>query len=149
MSAAVAASPASVTLGHRLGALAIACACLAVLLAAARLSPSDSGHGTHVQLGLPPCGWAMILGKPCPTCGMTTAVAHAAQGRPVAALLTQPAGAAVALLTASIFWVCAYVACTGSRLGERMLASLSVRAVWWSLAILLAAWGYKVLTWRG
>ena len=48
------------------------CLALAPLVIAAALSPSNAGHGTHRQLGLPACGWQTNMGLPCPTCGMTT-----------------------------------------------------------------------------
>ena len=49
---------------------------LAVVITAAMLTPSASGHGTHTQLGLPPCGFLVFTGYPCPGCGLTTAFAH-------------------------------------------------------------------------
>ena len=49
---------------------------LAVIALAATLSPDPSGHGTHQQLGLPPCGFIYVTGYPCPGCGLTTAFAH-------------------------------------------------------------------------
>lgn len=48
----------------------------AVFITAAFLTPSTSGHGTHTQLGLPPCGFLVFTGYPCPGCGLTTAFAH-------------------------------------------------------------------------
>ena len=36
------------------------------------LSPDPSGHGTHRQLGLPPCTLIALTGTRCPACGMTT-----------------------------------------------------------------------------
>lgn len=43
------------------------------LLATTRwLSPDSRGLGTHEQLGLPPCGFYLLYGFPCPSCGMTT-----------------------------------------------------------------------------
>jgi len=49
---------------------------LAVVITAAMLTPSPAGHGTHTQLGLPPCGFLVFTGYPCPGCGLTTAFAH-------------------------------------------------------------------------
>ena len=49
---------------------------LAVVITAALLTPSPTGHGTHTQLGLPPCGFLVFTGYPCPGCGLTTAFAH-------------------------------------------------------------------------
>lgn len=45
---------------------------LGVTGVAAWLRPSEVGHGTHTQLGLPPCPAAFILHRPCPGCGLTT-----------------------------------------------------------------------------
>ena len=36
------------------------------------LSPSAEGHGTHQQLGLPPCPSVLLFDRPCPGCGLTT-----------------------------------------------------------------------------
>jgi hypothetical protein len=49
---------------------------LAVLITAGFLHPDPSGHGTHTQLGLPPCGFLVYTGYPCPGCGLTTSFAH-------------------------------------------------------------------------
>jgi hypothetical protein len=36
------------------------------------LHPDPTGHGTHQQLGLPPCPSALFFDRPCPGCGLTT-----------------------------------------------------------------------------
>lgn len=48
----------------------------AVALVAASLTPDPAGHGTHMQLGMPPCGFLASTGLPCPGCGLTTCFAH-------------------------------------------------------------------------
>ena len=42
------------------------------------LTPSVNGHGTHTQLGLPPCPSVLMFNRPCPGCGMTTSFSHCA-----------------------------------------------------------------------
>jgi hypothetical protein len=54
---------------------------LGLLAIAAVLKPSPLGYGTHQQLGLPPCTFSVLFGRPCPTCGMTTAWAHLVRGQ--------------------------------------------------------------------
>src|SRR5436309_15713317 len=49
----------------------------AVFATAVWLDPYDSEGQpreleTHCQLGLPPCSFKLMTGKPCPSCGMTT-----------------------------------------------------------------------------
>lgn len=43
-----------------------------VTIVGAILKPSASGHGTHEELGLPPCPSVLIFDRPCPGCGLTT-----------------------------------------------------------------------------
>lgn len=127
----------------------VASAALAVLALAAWLKPAHAGFGTHEQLGLAPCTWAAVLGKPCPTCGMTTAFAHAADGNILGSFTAQPFGALLALLAAMIFWGGTHVAATGSTLGRLFGLLMLNRSLWIAAALLLAAWGYKILTWPG
>ncbi len=135
---------------QRLFALLVALACLGLLVTAAWLTPDAHGHGTHTQLGLPPCGFVLAFNRPCVTCGMTTAFAHAARLDLVDAVRVQPMGALLALLTPLVFWACVHTAIFGSRVAH--LASdwaLRPRVLWSLLGALLASWGYVVLAWRG
>lgn len=130
---------------QRAAAAVVLAASAAVLGLASWLDASPQGVGTHTQLGLPECGFYCTVGVPCATCGMTTAFSHAAHGRLVQALVTQPAGAVLAVLTAVAGIVSAYALLTGSRL-DRVLAW-----VWRPLTILgmvvlvLGSWGYKII----
>jgi len=45
-----------------------------------KLEPDTRGFGTHQQLGLPPCSLQVMLGVPCPSCGMTTSFSHYVRG---------------------------------------------------------------------
>lgn len=36
------------------------------------LHPSPFGHGTHQELGFPPCPVVLLFDRPCPGCGLTT-----------------------------------------------------------------------------
>jgi hypothetical protein len=74
----------------------------AVLVVAALLVPDMRGMGTHEQLGLDACGFVRWAGMPCPSCGMTTAFAHAVRGHWVAAFIAQPMGFLMAVLTGII-----------------------------------------------
>jgi hypothetical protein len=48
------------------------CVWLAVTGIGACLTPSTAGHGTHQELGLPPCPSVLLFDRPCPGCGLTT-----------------------------------------------------------------------------
>ncbi len=137
------------TLSGRLIAGVIAAGLLSVLIIAAMLRASPSGHGTHTQLGLPPCGWVLALGKPCPTCGMTTAFTHMAQGRPMASLAANPAGALLSVSFAMGFWIALHAALTGARTGEWLNRLLSARVLWGAAAIWACSWGYMIWSWPG
>ncbi len=73
----------------------------AVVVTAAMLTPSPAGHGTHTQLGLPPCGFLVFSGYPCPGCGLTTAFAHMVRLQVVGAWHANPFGIALFLCTAA------------------------------------------------
>lgn len=63
-----------------------------VLGLAAAIEPDARGYGTHTQLGLPPCGFLLLSGSPCPGCGLTTAFAHAIRGNWLMAASSNPLG---------------------------------------------------------
>jgi len=90
----------------RFAALPVFAGCFILLLSAARVQPSAAGFGTHQQLpwaGLNhPCMFPIALGYPCPTCGMTTAFAHAVRGQLLSSFHAQPAGFLLAVATVLI-----------------------------------------------
>jgi hypothetical protein len=89
---------------------------LGAFAAAAWIDPYDAtgrplAHGTHRQLGLPPCMLNLVTGLPCPACGMTTSVSLLAHGDPAAAWRANWAGAAIGLLgAAATLWLLACAA---------------------------------------
>jgi hypothetical protein len=135
------------SLSRRLLGALVSLGAASLLALAAWLTPATEGHGTHTQLGLPPCAWAMTLNRPCPTCGMTTAFAYAAHGRLTEAFLAQPFGLLVAIGTAVAFWVGLHVALTGSHLGRFFGKLMTARVLWTLAALAAAAWAYKWVTW--
>ena len=120
-----------------------------LLMVAAMLSPSEKGLGTHQQLMLPECGWITSFDLPCPTCGMTTAFSHAANGNLPASFLTQPLGALLALATAIAFLSGMFVAFTGSRIGSMFGRLWTYRTGWIIAGLVVVSWGYKVLNSKG
>jgi len=142
------ASPPWLSRGERAASFTMAGVAAAILLIAARLEPSAQGMGTHQQLGLPACSWPIAIQIPCPSCGMTTAFAHAARGDLLSSFITQPFGALLALATAVAVVAGTYAAVTGTRvltffapLGSKFGAAIAVGA-------LLAAWIYKIAEFR-
>lgn len=141
--------PRSASPGARFGAALLALALLALLAVAAWVPPSPAGHGSHTALGMPPCGWVIAFGKPCPTCGMTTAFAHAARLDLWESAKTQPMGFLLAMMAATAFWPAALVAATGSRAGSIYARMFTPRVLWTLVGLGLAAWAYKFVTWPG
>jgi hypothetical protein len=128
----------------RLIAAAVFVPAVAILLIAWTLTPESQGLGTHQQLGLPPCGFRIATGLPCATCGMTTAFTYAAHGHLLSSLITQPAGAALALITAMAALLSGWALLTGASLAPlgRMIARPSVVLV--VGVLLLLAWIYTI-----
>jgi len=117
----------------------------AVLGVALGLTPSHRGVGTHTAMGLPACGMLETTGIPCMTCGMTTSFSYAAHGNLVASVLTQPAGALLALLTAMAAVLSGYALVTGMSLAPIAEALWRPRAVIIAVMLAAAAWGYKII----
>lgn len=133
---------------ERMVHLGVAVACLALLWVARGIEPSEAGHGSHTQLGLPPCAWVIRFDRPCPTCGMTTAVSQASRGDFLSSMITQPAGAAFAIGASGLFWMSLYVAVTGSAVG-RLAGALLLRprGLWCAGTLVGVSWAYKFLMW--
>ncbi len=117
--------------------------CAVVLGIAFYLTPDPAGMGTHRQLGLPPCGFVLTSGLPCPTCGMTTAFCDVAHGRILAGFVAQPAGFVLCLGTLGLMIYASYVVIFGrtifvnwDRIGVRLTIALG--------GLFLAGWGFKL-----
>ncbi len=128
------------------GAVALASASLLGL--AAWLEPATARLGTHSQLSLPPCGWILTMDLPCPTCGMTTAFASAADGNLVGAFTVQPMGAALAIGAAMALITGAWTAATGSRVAWLFGRLLTRRTAWLLGVAFGAAWVYKIVAYK-
>lgn len=119
---------------------------VAVLSLSFILTPDPAGVGTHKKLGLPDCTMLRFTGIPCPFCGMTTSYTHFAHGDPVASFKTQPAGSLFFLLTivgAVLFGRRAILRHRESP--DDLLRSMPGYVWWLLLAIVLAAWIYKIV----
>ncbi len=133
----------------RLAALAVFAASAAVLVVAFVLTPSPNGVGTHEAMGLPACGLLRTSGIPCATCGMTTSFSYAAHGDLLTSFINQPAGAVLALLTAMAAVLSGYALMTGMSLAPIGAALWRPRVVVIAGALLLIAWGYKIVVITG
>jgi len=130
------------TVGERAGQTVLLAILLGGIGLGMALVPAPEGHGTHEQLGLPPCGMMVMTGRPCPTCGVTTAYALAAHGRFVDALVTQPFGLACFVLTAAAAAALA-AALAARRSLLPLVATYGVAAPALALLLLaLASWAY-------
>lgn len=129
---------------HRLIAAVVAISCLAVLVVAARMQPSESGVGTHTQWGFNTCQFLERTRLPCPTCGMTTSFAHFVRGNFLASFYVQPMGFLGAAITAAAFWIAGYMALSGKP-ALRLLQWVPYRYYLIPLlSLAVASWGWKM-----
>jgi len=85
---------------------------LGLLAVASFLQPDRRGHGTHEQLGLPPCTFELLFGLPCPSCGSTTAFAYCVRGHFLEALRANAGGTILAgLFAVAGVWLLVCAAC--------------------------------------
>ncbi len=133
----------------RLAALTMALGLLAVLVTARRLQPDPKGYGTHTQLGLAPCSYRLKTGSPCPTCGLTTALAWTVRGRVDRAWSAHPGGPVLGLLGVTLAaWLLASAG-TGRPPGTRSLSGPLIVVVVAAVAFVLGAWSLRLLIEEG
>lgn len=72
------------------------------------LSPSPNQHGTHQQLGLPPCPMVLLFHHPCPGCGLTTSFTATVHFQFVHAFEAHPFGPVLYLLQTGTALACGY-----------------------------------------
>lgn len=121
--------------------------CIAILGTAAWMTPDPRGHGSHEQLGLPPCGMVATWGLPCPTCGMCTSFSLAIRGRFLTAFVTQPAGLVIFLVVIAACMECAHWVWRKQSLFQRRLVWSPSGWVLLAVGVLLAGWVYKIAVW--
>ena len=130
--------------------LLVSLGCMAILVLALHLEPTNLPLGPQSYLSLPECAFRQRTGYPCPTCGMTTAWARAVRGDLVAAFRANIAAGVFAL-------VCAVAALGGlatvfggrscyNRFVEPVLGLLRPRQ-WFYLAVglIIFAWAWNAL----
>lgn len=71
---------------------------LTITVIGACLHASPTGHGTHEELGLPPCPSALLFSRPCPGCGLTTSWTALIHGDIAFAFHAHPLGPLMYLL---------------------------------------------------
>jgi hypothetical protein len=108
------------------------------------LHPNGFGHGTHQQLGFPPCPTVLIFDRPCPGCGMTTSWSAIVHGDFGLAFRAHPLGPPTYLL----FTLSALACARGSLTGRRFVVESKV-VNWGALAagaLFLAFGVWRALT---
>lgn len=112
------------------------------------LTPSSSGVGTHESLGLPPCGFLVITGYPCPSCGLTTAFVMLLHGHFIEAFLVQPFG----VLLFIVLFLAAGMSVTALFLRLPFSAVLDSKHIdrlqMFLLIAMILAWIYKIYIMR-
>jgi hypothetical protein len=138
--------PAALSPRARILLAGLGLAALALVATAGTLTPDPRGYGTHEQLGMAGCGFTRLTGWRCPTCGMTTAWAHATRGDVSAAVAANGGGAALFVITAAAApWAIAS-AMAGRWLGGRPTAPvlLGIGGAW--LTVTVIDWARRLAT---
>jgi len=140
-------TPAELRRKTRIWCATILAITLPIIAIALYLKPDSRGTGSHTQLGLPPCGWYVVTGQPCPMCGCTTAATHIIHGQILSGFVTQPFGAVFAIATVMAALLGLLGVATGRWYGpEPFWIAWHWRGILFgSLALLLLGWGYKIM----
>jgi len=129
----------------RFWAASVTLAVAALFVLAADLVPDGRRLGTHRQLGLPQCGFEVMTGLPCPTCGMTTAFAYTVRGRFIEAIHAQLAGFVLAIGVACAGIVTLLATVTGKLPAINWYRIAPTRVLWISMILFMTAWGINIV----
>jgi hypothetical protein len=116
-----------------------------LLAAGIYLKPDPRGHGTHEQLGFARCGFYLMTGYACPTCGATTALAWMVHGHPWMALKTHPFGALTAVVAVALLGMSIVGIVTAGVPAIRLSRRSSIALALVFLALFLGSWLYKAI----
>jgi Protein of unknown function (DUF2752) len=125
--------------------LVLAAGLVLVFAAALWIKPYD-GDGqplrqeAHRQLGLPPCKFYEMFGKPCPSCGLTTSFSLLMHGDVGASLRANPVGTLLAAFCLALIPWSVLVALRGRYFWVRSLERASLWAVGVFMVLLLIRW---------
>lgn len=138
-------APAELSAFSRVGVSLGVLGLVAGFATAGLLRANPSGQGTHTQLGLPPCAAKLLLGVPCPSCGMTTSLTYFTQLRWRQSFATHPIGPVVGLASLAAIVLGTIAAVRGRwtfRLGRHRPGPLATAAaaIWIINGLLLARW---------
>ena len=108
------------------------------------LTPSESGQGTHRQLGLPPCPFLELTALPCPSCGLTTSFSHAAHLDLAESFLVQPFGLLIFIICCGWIPISFVLESSSAEWRTRILAATLRHAPSLLLTTYLLSWLYKI-----
>lgn len=101
--------------------------------------------GTHHQLGLLPCGFLVMTGKPCPSCGMTTSFSLMMHGDPLNAARANWVGVVLVVFGALMIPWAIVSSIRGRYLWIRSLEWLLLWCVSIFLVLSLSRWAVVLL----
>jgi hypothetical protein len=101
---------------------------------------------THTQLGMPPCNMVMLIGKPCPACGMTTSFSLLMHGDIPASLRANWTGTLLGMTWLALIPWAVVSAFRGRYLFIRSGEALTMAIVVAMLVLMLGRWAAVLLT---
>jgi hypothetical protein len=144
------AMPVRMSRGLRLALCIVVLGLITVFITATRIDPyrpdgTARDQATHTQLGLAPCSMMVLLGKPCPACGMTTAFALLIRGDMVNALRANWAGVLLAIIWIMLIpWGLVSIVLKRT-VGVRNLELTATVVVGVLLTLMLIRWAFVML----
>lgn len=129
--------------------LGLAAGLVVVLGLSLWLNPYDEtgeprSMATHTQLGLPPCNFVVLTGRPCPACGMTTSFALLAHGDVRNSLKANWVGTLLALYWLALIPWCLVSAWKGRAWGVRSGELLTTVSIVGFMALAIGRWAYVI-----